>query len=256
MERRRHTASRPGGTATRLAALLACAIVPAVLVSGCSSGGGSGSGDSGKGGTPSASGTASGGTAGATAGGTASPALAPVTYATLPDACGSVTAATVSALVPKAKSAKGTAVHSSDPGSRGGCSWTGDGKDGYQYRWLSVTLQRFSSDPQLGSGDAQAAKRYADQVRTLGAVKGFTSTAVTGIGDQATSVAGQATVAKIISQNDTVVIRQANVVVLVEYNGAGLVGKKNPTASTVNSGAQRAAKDVAAAVAATAAANS
>jgi hypothetical protein len=119
-----------------------------------------------------------------------------------------------------------------------------------------VTLQRFSSDPQLGSGDAQAAKRYADQVRTLGAVKGFTSTAVSGLGDQATSVAGQATVAKIISQNDTVVIRQANVVVLVEYNGAGLVGKRNPTASTVNSGAQRAAKDVAAAVAATAAANS
>lgn len=252
MERRRHTASRPGGTATRLAALLACAIVPAVLVSGCSSGGGSGSGDSGKGGTPSASGT----TAGATAGGTASPALAPVTYGTLPDACGSVTEATVNALVPKAKSAKGTPAHSSDPGSRSGCSWTGDGKDGYQYRWLSVTLQRFSSDPQLGSGDAQAAKRYADQVRTLGAVKGFTSTAVSGLGDQATSVAGQATVAKIISQNDTVVIRQANVVVLVEYNGAGLVGKRNPTASTVNSGAQRAAKDVAAAVAATAAANS
>jgi hypothetical protein len=252
MERRRHTASRPGGTATRLAALLACAIVPAVLMSGCSSGGGSGSGDSGKGGTPSASGA----TAGARAGGTASPALAPVTYGTLPDACGSVTAATVSSLVPKAKSAKGTPAHSSDPGSRGGCSWTGDGKDGYQYRWLSVTLQRFSSDPQLGSGDAQAAKRYADQVRTLGAVKGFTSTAVSGLGDQATSVAGQATVAKIISQNDTVVIRQANVVVLVEYNGAGLVGKRNPTASTVNSGAQRAAKDVAAAVAATAAANS
>lgn len=252
MERRRHTASRPGGTATRLAALLACAIVPAVLVSGCSSGGGSGSGDSGKGGTPSASGA----TAGATAGGTASPALAPVTYGTLPDACGSVTEATVNALVPKAKSAKGTPAHSSDPGSRSGCSWTGDGKDGYQYRWLSVTLQRFSSDPQLGSGDAQAAKRYADQVRTLGAVKGFTSTAVSGLGDQATSVAGQATVAKIISQNDTVVIRQANVVVLVEYNGAGLVGKRNPTASTVNSGAQRAAKDVAAAVAATAAANS
>ena len=35
---------------------------------------------------------------------------------------------------------------------------------------------------------------------------------------------------------------------IVEYNGAGLEGKKNPSASTVVSGAQRAAKDAVAAV--------
>jgi hypothetical protein len=36
----------------------------------------------------------------------------------------------------------------------------------------------------------------------------------------------------------------------VEYDGAGLVGKKNPSAATVVSGAERAAKDAVAALAA------
>ncbi|MFI1096329.1 DUF3558 family protein [Streptomyces sp. NPDC020917] len=234
MERRRRTA-------LRLAGLLACATVPALVLTGCSSGSGSGKDSAGT----SPSGSAS--TAGAT---TASPTLAPVKYRTLPNACTTVTKSSVTALVPKAKDSRGTAAATSEMQSRGGCSWTGNGSDGYQYRWLSVTLQRFDSDAQLGSGEEQATKRYTEQVGTLSAVKGFTASASTGVGDQATSVVGKATVAHITSQNDTVVARSGNVVVIVEYNGAGLEDKKNPSASTVASGAQRAAKDVVAAVAA------
>lgn len=234
---------RPRRTAPRLAGgLLACAVVPAMLIAGCSSGGSGGS-DAGKDSASASTGAGAGS-------GTPTPTVAPVKYAALPASCKAVTASTVAALVPKAKNSQGTVATSSDTATRGGCSWTGNGKDGYQYRWLSVTLQRFANDPQLGSGEQQAQKRYAQQVGELGAVKGFNSTAVTGIGDRATSVAGRATVAKVTSQNDTVVALSGNVVVLVEYDGAGLVGKKNPSAATVVSGAERAAKDVVAALAA------
>src|SRR5882757_6001880 len=196
MERRR--------SAPRLAGLLACAVAPAMLLAGCT-------------------GSSSGGSTDATGsgtGGSASPTLAPERFGTLPAPCSTVTKATVTAVVPKAKNADGTAAESSDISVRAGCSWTGNGSDGYQYRWLSVTLQR------------------------------FTTAAVTGVGDQASSVSGKATVSDVTSQNDTVVARTGNIVLIVEYNGAGLEGKKDPTATTVNSDAQRAAKDVVAALAA------
>ncbi|SEO15437.1 hypothetical protein [Actinacidiphila rubida] len=237
MERRRRTAPR-------LAGLIACAAVPAVLLTACSSGSGSDKGGDSAGSSPSGSASTSG------AAGTTAPAVAPAKFHTLPPACTAVTKATVAALVPKVKDAGGTTTKNAAIQDRGGCSWTGNGSDGYQYRWLSVTLQRFASDAQLGSGEDQAKKRYTDQVATLGAAKGLTKSPVAGIGDEATSVAGKATVSQITSQNDTVVIRTGNVLLTVEYNGAGLEGKKNPTASTVVSGADRAAKDAVAAVAA------
>ncbi|WNI17147.1 DUF3558 family protein [Actinacidiphila sp. ITFR-21] len=227
MERRR--------TAPLLAGLLACAVAPAILLAGCSSG--SGGGDASGSGSPKAVGTAS-----------PTPTLAPARFGTLPAPCRTVTQATVSALVPKAKVPGGTEAQSSDVATRGGCSWTGNGKDGYQYRWLSVTLQRFTSSTALGGAEDQARKRFADAVAELGAAKGFSTVAVSGIGDQASSIGGRATVAKVTSQNDTVVVRTGNVVLIVELDGAGLVGKKNPTARTVDGGAQRAARDAVASV--------
>ena len=44
------------------------------------------------------------------------------------------------------------------------------------------------------------------------------------------------------------VARTGNVVVIVEYDGAGLESKKNPSSSTVDGDAQRAAKDAVASV--------
>lgn len=230
-------------TAPRLALLLACAAVPAMALAGCSSGSDSDSGAK-------ASDTSS--TAGASGSGSASasPKLAPAKFAALPNSCKSVTTSTVGALVPKAKTPGGTAVKSDDITARSGCSWTGNGKDGYQYRWLSVTLQRFDSSAELGSAESQAQKRFTEQVGTLSRASGATASTVSGLGDQATSVAGKATVSKVTSQNDTVVARSGNVIVLVEFNGAGLEDAKNPSAGTVRSGAERAAKDAVAAVAA------
>jgi hypothetical protein len=223
MERRR--TARP-------ALLLACAVaVPAMLLAGCSSGG-SGSDDSGS-------------SAAAT---TTTPAIAPAKYDTLPDGCATLGKTTVAALVPKAKVSAGTPAQSEDAQARAGCSWTGNGSDGYQYRWLSVTLQRFSSTP-TASAEQQAKDRFTDQVGQLGKAPGASTSAVAKIGDQASATTVKATVAKVTSQNSTLVTRVGNVVVIVEYNGAGLEGKKNPSATTVRAGAERAAKDAVLAVA-------
>jgi hypothetical protein len=230
MERRRRIAPRP-------ALLLACAVaVPAMLLAGCSSGG---SGGDGEGSGDSAS----------TEGAPTTPSLAPAKYGSLPDACTTVSRATVTALVPKAKAAGGTPAKADESHTRSGCSWTGNGSDGYQYRWLSVTLQRFTSTP-AGSAEERAEQRYTDQIAQLRKAPGASTSAITGAGtgDQAGSVTEKATVAKVTSQNDTVVARTGNIVVIVEYNGAGLEGKKNPTASDVRTGAERAVKDAIAAV--------
>jgi len=223
----------------RLAGLIVCAVaVPALLATACSSGsgGGSGSGDSAdkSGSAPAATDSA--------------PAVAPAQYKNLPAACGTVTKATVGAIVPKAKHADGTQTKSTNVATRGGCSWTGNGKDGYQYRWLAVTLQRYDSSAQLGSAQDQAKKRYTDEVDTLGPGRHFGSKPVPGLGDQATLLTGKWTDAKVTSQNGTVVARAGNIVVIVDYQGAGMEGKKNPSARTVQSAAQRAAKDVVASV--------
>jgi hypothetical protein len=244
--RRRRTADSRRRKVIRIACVLAGlgAVAGGVLVA-CSTGSGGGAKPSA--GAPSS--TAAPGKGSGSPGSTTT-AAAPVRYGTLPAPCKAVTAGTVSGLVPKARRGAGTEAPTSDPRMRGTCSWTGDGKDGYQYRWLSVSLQRFANDPQLGSAEDQARKRYADQLRELSAVRGFTASALTGFGDQAEHVTGKETLAKVTSQNDTLLARTGNVVVLVEYNGAGLEGRKSPTPAAVRSGAQQAAKDALAALAA------
>jgi len=232
MERRRRISPR------RLAGLLACVAAPALLATACSSGSGSSSG-----GSSSKDSSASATTA------TTTPAVAAARFKNLPASCKTVTKDTVAALVPKAKSAGGTETTSSDIRDRSGCSWTGNGKDGYQYRWLAVTLQRFDSSTELGSAEDQAKKRFTEEVADLGKTPGLSAAPLSGIGDQASSVGGKATVAKVTSQNDTVVVRTGNVVLIVEYDGAGLEGKKNPSAATVDGDALRAAKDAVASVA-------
>jgi hypothetical protein len=111
-------------------------------------------------------------------------------------------------------------------------------------------LERYESTTELGSAEDQAHKRFADEVGALSKASGASASTVSGLGDEASSVSGKATVAKVTSQNDTVVVRTGNVVLIVEYNGAGLEGKKNPSAKSVDGDAQRAAKDAVASVAA------
>lgn len=152
-------------------------------------------------------------------------------------------------LVPKAKSTKGDAAKSSDTDSRGGCSW--NGLNGYQYRWLDISLQRFDSVAGLGSADEQASKRYQEQVgEAQSAAKGAQSAATTGVGDQATTVTAQVTQDKEQYAEVTVIARTGNAVIVLDYNGAGFQNAKTPKSSDLQKDAVSAAKEVVASVAA------
>jgi hypothetical protein len=206
-----------------------------MLIAGCSSGSDSGSSKKASDSKPSDSGSAS-------------PTLAAGKYAKLPDPCKSVTQKTVKQLVPKVKDAGGQDAKSSDTAARGGCSW--NGLDGFQYRWLDVALQRFDPVAGVGSADEQAVKRYGEQVAVATAVKGTKSGAVAGLGDTATMFTASVTKDKEQYEEVTVVARTGNVVVVLSYNGAGFESAKTPKAADLQKGAQAAAKEAVAAVAA------
>jgi hypothetical protein len=220
-------------SAPRIARVLACAAVPVLLAAGCSSG----SDTSGKS-SPSASGSART---------SASAAPAAAKFTKLPDPCTSVTQATVARLVPKAKSAAGTAAKSSDAAARGGCSW--NGLDGYQFRWLDVALQRFDSTKGVGSGEEQAKQRFTEQAAAAARVQGATSTKADGVGDEATVVSAPVEKDKLHYQDETVIARTGNVVVILSHNGAGFEDAKTPGADQLMKDAIAAAKEAVASVA-------
>ncbi|MEU6480778.1 DUF3558 domain-containing protein [Streptomyces sp. NPDC047017] len=234
-------AKRPGRV------LVSAAAVPVMLLAAaaCSSGG-SGSGGS-------AEKTPSGG-ASASATASASPTVRAAAYGKLPDACKVLSDKTVGALVPDGvKSAKeGT---SGDVSTRGSCSWNGltnNGVKGSQYRWLNVSLLRFASDASRGAGDEQARAYYQKQVqtaRTTPGAKGATAAPVSGTGDEATAVRYDLAKKEGTFKQQTVVTRVENVVVTVDYNGAGLAGDKAPDADDLAKSAQQAAQEAVAAVA-------
>lgn len=231
-------------SAPRLARLLACAAVPVTLVAACSSGSDSPKGQAGAqkaapSASPSGSPTAS-----------ASPDIAPAKYAQLPVACKAVGARTVASLVPKAKKRDGTPVTSGSTDERSGCSW--NGLNGYQYRWLDVSLQRYDSVAGLGSAEAQATKRYSELVAAAKAAKGATSETLTAAGtwDTATAVTSRTTKDKEEYQDVTVVARSGNAVVALSYNGAGLEDAKTPKADGLRTNAVKAAKEAVVSVAA------
>ncbi|MEV5603112.1 DUF3558 domain-containing protein [Streptomyces sp. NPDC052299] len=230
-------------SAPRLTRILACAAVPVMLVvAGCSS-----DSDDKKEADSSAS---------AAPDATKSePAVEAAKFAELPDPCKAVEAKTVKSLVPSAKSKNGTRSKSSDTSVRGGCSWNGladKGVKGSQYRWLDVGFTRFASDQTLGSGADRAAEEFDKQVKkTEGAdgAKNVKTGSVSGIGDQATKIAYDQSKTDEDFRFTTIVARTGNVVVVVNYNGAGYAGSKTPDAETILKGATMAAKDAVAAVA-------
>ncbi|MDX6312347.1 MAG: hypothetical protein QOF44_1811 [Streptomyces sp.] len=227
-------------SAPRPARLLACAAaatISAALVTGCSSASSSSSAK-----------TTTGGSASSSASGSASPSLAAAKYRALPEPCRTISAKTVKSLVPKVKNASGDAAKSSDPASRGGCSW--NGLNGYQYRWLDVALQRFDSVAGIGTAQGQAQKRYTEQVTETKAVKGAKAEPVTGVGDAATVVTAEVKKDKEQYEDVTVVARTGNVVVILSFNGAGFETAKTPKASALRTDALKAAKEAVASVAA------
>ncbi|MFF3460831.1 DUF3558 family protein [Streptomyces sp. NPDC002619] len=233
--------------AGRLRRVLVCAAaVPAVLVAaGCSSG------SDGAGAKPTASSSSGSGSGSSSA--SPSPTVQAAPYRRLPEACAVLSKKTLGELVPKGtKSAKkGT---SDDTSSRASCSWSSldnNGVKGSQFRWLNVSLLRFDSDANRGSGDKQAEGYYAKQVQDAQSVSGAKNTKATpvaGTGDQATAVRYDLKKKEGSFKQQTIVARVENVVVTVDYNGAGLAGEKTPDAADLAKAAQHAAKEVVAAV--------
>ncbi|MFF3272812.1 DUF3558 domain-containing protein [Streptomyces chrestomyceticus] len=232
-------------SAKRLASLLACAAVPVMLVAGCSSDDDSGKKESGGGASKSAAPSKSG---------SSSPSVAPAKMKKLPNPCQAVSQDTVKKLVPKTKNADGEQGKSSDTMARGYCAWNSSdsqGVDGTQYRWLDVGFQRYDSDPTLGTGEKRATDFYKKQVDAAKATQGAKNVktgAVEGNGDESAWITYDLKKDDSDFKNQTVVARTANVVVTVNYNGAGLAGADAPDPSDLLKSAETAAKEAVAAV--------
>ncbi|MEU7375111.1 DUF3558 family protein [Streptomyces albidoflavus] len=228
--------------AQRLTRILACAAVPVMLVAaGCSSDDSSGTDDAQKD-KPASSSAAS------------APAVEKAAYGTLPEACATLSKKTLRDLVPEADSLKGKTGKSDDTASRATCSWNSldtKGVDGSQFRWLHVSLMRFDSDEALGSGQERAEKYYAKQIADAKATEGAKEVAtepVSGTGDAATVVSYELKKKEGTFKQQSLVTRVENVVVTVDYNGAGLAGQSSPKTTGLVEDATKAGKEAVAAV--------
>ncbi|KUN75758.1 hypothetical protein [Streptomyces griseoruber] len=242
-------ATRTGGLNRVLAAALAVPVM--VFAAACSSDSGSDSGSAG-GSASAADGAQGAGGSGDTAASSA-PAVEAAAYATLPSACKVLSKKTLTDLVPKGTSSAKEG-DSSDTGARASCSWSSldnNGVKGSQFRWLNVSLLRFESDAATGDAESQAQTYYAKQVKTAQTVtdaKNAKTETVTGTGDQATVVRYDLKKKEGAFKQQTVVARVENVVITLDYNGAGLAGEKTPSADTLTASAKKAAQEVVAAV--------
>ena len=239
---------QPGRRGSRLGRLLVCAAaVPAVLVAaGCSSNSGSGAGGDAK---PQAEESSAKPSQSASAN-----AVQPAAYSTLPKPCAVLSQKTLGDLVPKGKSGKEGS--SDDSGTRSSCSWSSlqnNGVKGSQFRWLNVSLLRFESDATRGDANKLAQQYFTRQVQDAQSVEGAKDTKsepVAGAGDQATAVRYDLKKKEGDFKQETVVARVENVVVTLDYNGAGLAGDQTPNADDLAKAAQSAVKEAVAAVSA------
>ncbi|MGW2956884.1 DUF3558 family protein [Streptomyces sp. NPDC001220] len=247
-DRNDRNAQRRAGRLRR--GLVCAAAVPAVALfaAACSSGSDDAAKETGGGSNPATAPTGPG------SGTAASPTVQASKYQKLPDPCAVLSKKTLTALVPKgAKSGKKGA--SDDVATRGSCSWSSldnNGVKGSQFRWLNISFLRFDSDAGRGSGEKQAEEYYASQLQEAQSVAGAKNTKsepVTGTGDQAGVVHYDLKKKEGAFRQQTVVARVANVVVTVDYNGAGLAGEKTPDAGTLTKSAEKATKEAVASVA-------
>ncbi len=233
-------AGRPG----RARVLVGTAVVPVMLVAvGCSSD--SGSGDA-SGDKPSAGATS-------TPTKSATPQVVAAAYAVLPDACEVFTSKSLKSLVPQGTKS-GKAINTAEENVTGDCRWTSldnNGVDGSQYRWLSVSLHLLASDAANGPGEDRAHEAFESKVTAAKAVKGAKNVKtepVTGTGDEATAVRYDLKKDGDTFKQQTIVVRTENVVVTLDYNGAGLAGDKTPDPAGLLKSAKSAAKEVVEAV--------
>jgi hypothetical protein len=228
------TSQRRSGRPVRTLACAAVA-VPALLLAGCSSD----------------SGGEGGGSAASDEGGGSSKSAAPVRYKELPDACKTLSKDTVKKLTPKTENPSGKRIGSGNTTDSGSCLWSG--LDKFDYRQLTISLKRFESDASRGSGDKLAAAYLDQQTAALKedkSNKGVKSSPAGGIGDTATSI-GYEVEKKDGKKSEEfrehrVVARSSNVVVTVDYAGAGFESGKLPSADELKKNAERAASEASA----------
>ncbi len=182
------------------------------------------------------------------------PEVVEAKYASLPDACEVFADKTLKSVVPEGvKSAK--AINKAEENVTGDCRWISldnNGVDGSQYRWLSVSLHLLASDEANGPGEDRAAKAYESKVTAAKAVDGAKNVKtepLTGTGDQATVVKYDLKKDGDTFKQQTIVVRTANVVITVDYNGAGLAGEKTPDAAALLKSAKSAAEEAVEAIA-------
>ncbi|MBU6536709.1 hypothetical protein ACFUIW_35965 [Streptomyces sp. NPDC057245] len=155
------------------------------------------------------------------------------TYAAAPAPCDSLAGKTVTSLVPGAKE-DGKEIPSTDTDVRRTCSW--NALKGYDYRWLDVSYEVMKTDE-------AAQKSYRERVadRSGGGE-------VPGLGDEAYSVVNLTTEDKQQTREGTVLVRAANALVMITYNGSDFESKKAPGTTDINKGALKAAKEAVAAL--------
>ncbi|MGW3123653.1 DUF3558 family protein [Streptomyces sp. NPDC001107] len=227
--------------------LLAGAVAVPVMVfaAGCSSDSGSGDGGS--------KGASAGETAPATA--STAPTVQAAAYKKLPGSCGVLSQKTLGSLVPKGVKS-GKAGKSGDTATRASCSWSSldnNGVKGSQFRWLNVSLLRFESDATRGEGDQLAHAYFEKQVKDAQGAQGaknLKSQPVAGTGAEAMLVRYDLKKKEGAFRQQTVVTRVENVVITLDYNGAGLAGEKTPSADDLVKAVEAAAKEAVASVSA------
>jgi hypothetical protein len=174
-------------------------------------------------------------------------------YGKLPEACTVLSKKTLESLVPEGVKS-GKPINDGEPDVSGDCRWTSldnNGMKGSQYRWLSVSLLLLESDASRGAGDERAREQYekkASEAQAVAGAKNLTSEQMTGTGDQATVVRYDLKKKEGTFRQQTVVARVENVVITLDYNGAGLAGEKAPDGAALAKKAKAAAKEVVAAV--------
>ncbi|MEV5339666.1 hypothetical protein AB0K93_14420 [Streptomyces sp. NPDC052676] len=157
----------------------------------------------------------------------------PRTYTEAPAPCDSLPEKTIASLVPGAEPA-GKELPSTDSSVRRTCSW--NALKGYDYRWLDVSFE-------IGDSDEKAEQQYeARKAEKSG------GGAVPGLGDAAYSVVNLTTEDKQQTREGVVLVRVANALVTVTYNGSDFETKTAPSTDEINKGAIKAAKAAVAAL--------
>ncbi|CAM5322954.1 hypothetical protein SVIOM74S_09681 [Streptomyces violarus] len=156
---------------------------------------------------------------------------------------------TLKDLVPEGKSGK--EGKSDDISTRGNCSWNSldnNGVKGSQFRWLKVSMLRFvGRRPRPGRQARPSTSRSRSRTPRPRRAPS-TSRSRSGTGDEATAVRYELKKKEGTFKQQTVVARVENVVVTIDYNGAGLAGDKSPSADDLAKDAKKAAKEAVAAV--------